>query len=356
MASDIRQRTEDESYFQARMFGVVKVAIIATRPNGTIVYWNPFAEELYGWQVQEVIGRNIIELMVPKENVQSAKDIIASVRAGKSWTGEFTLGRRDGTHLTVYATDSPFFDETGNLIGIVSVSHDLTALAKARPELEWQVQKRIAELQAANENLRELSSRLIQSRDEERRLFVIAVNSYSNAGSCVRRQSSQRHRGLRTDMATNRAFIGAALLVGVIVISSCGCGVPKRPVAPSQVNVSFYGAPQLMPILGTPVSYIANATQEVIHDGNLFYVRSRVPATETEDVYYHDFWFSSANVEGPWQAVSTVPEEVAQVECTELGPYNPLRTNQLCAIAFPHPEFHADDPDRDFACKLPPCP
>jgi PAS domain S-box-containing protein len=130
MASDIRQRTEDESYFQARMFGVVKVAIIATRPNGTIVYWNPFAEELYGWQVQEVIGRNIIELMVPKENVQSAKDIIAPVRAGKSWTGEFTLGRRDGTHLTVYATDSPLFDETGNLIGIVSVSHDLTALAR----------------------------------------------------------------------------------------------------------------------------------------------------------------------------------------------------------------------------------
>ena len=157
-------------------------------------------------------------------------------------------------------------------------------------------------------------------------------------------------------MATNRAFIGDAMLVGVIVISSCGCGVPKRPVALSQVNVSFYGAPQLMPILGSPVSYVVNATQELIHDGNLFYVRIRVPASETEDVYYHDFWFSSANVDGPWQAVSTVPEEVAQVECTELGPYNPLRTNQLCAIAFPHPEFHVDDPDRDFACKLLPCP
>ena len=170
------------------------------------------------------------------------------------------------------------------------------------------------------------------------KLFVIAVNSRSNAGSCVRRRSSQRHRGLRTDMAINRAFIGDALLVGVIVISSCGCGVPKRPVALSQVNVSFYGAPQLMPILGSPVAYVANATQEVIHDGNLFYVRIRVPASETEDVYYHAFWFSSANVDGPWQAVSTVPEEVAQVECTELGPYNPLRTNQLCAIAFPHPE------------------
>jgi len=145
-------------------------------------------------------------------------------------------------------------------------------------------------------------------------------------------------------MATSRAFAGAALLAGVIVISSYGCEAPKRPVAPSQVNVSFYGAPQLMPILGSPVSYVANATEELIHDGNLFYVRIRIPASATEDVYYHDFWFSSANVDGPWQAVPTVPDEVAQVECTQLGPYNPLRTYQLCAVPFPHPEFHLDEP------------
>jgi len=157
-------------------------------------------------------------------------------------------------------------------------------------------------------------------------------------------------------MATNRAFIGTALLVGVIVISICGCGSLKRPVALSQVTVSFYGAPQLMPILGSPVSYVANATQEIIQEGSLFYVRIRVPASATEDVDYHDFWFSSANVDGPRQAITTVPGEVAQVECTELDPYNPLRTNQLCAIAFPHTEFHVGYPDIEFACKLPPCP
>jgi PAS domain S-box-containing protein len=169
MATDIFHVTEEPTHFQARMFGVVKVAIIATRPNGQIVYWNPFAEELYGWQVQDVMGRNIIEIMVPKKNAQSAADIIALLRAGNSWTGEFTLKRRDGAHLTVHVTDSPIFDETGNLIGIVGVSHDLTALAKMRVELERQVQNRTAELKAANQNLRQLSARLIKSRDEEDR-------------------------------------------------------------------------------------------------------------------------------------------------------------------------------------------
>lgn len=163
------QRIEDQTYFQEKIFSVVKVAIIATRPNGQIVCWNPFAEELYGWQVQEVIGRNIVELMVPKEKVQSASDIISSVRAGEAWTGEFTVKRRDGIHLTVAVADSPIFDETGHLIGIVGVSHDLSALAKARLELEREAHERTAQLNTANENLRQLSASLIRSRDEERR-------------------------------------------------------------------------------------------------------------------------------------------------------------------------------------------
>jgi PAS domain S-box-containing protein len=166
------QGLEDQADFLTRMFGVVKVAIIATLPNGRIVYWNRFAEELYGWEAQEVVGRYIVEIMVPKENVQSATNIVASVRTGETWTGEFTLRRRDGTHLTVVAADSPIFDEAGQLIGIVGVSQDVTALVRKRLELEEQVRERTAELRAANKALRHLSVRLMQSQDEERRHFA----------------------------------------------------------------------------------------------------------------------------------------------------------------------------------------
>ena len=170
----------------------------------------------------------------------------------------------------------------------------------------------------------------------------MAVTFYSRTLSValIPVQSDLRNRHLsnrRIGMASNQKFIGTAQLIAFVAILSFGCGAPRRPVAPSQVNASFYGAPQLMPILGTPVTYVANATREIIRDGNLFYLRIWVPASETEDVYYHDFWFSSANVDGPWQAVPAVPEEVAQVECTELGPYNPIITYQLCTVPFPYP-------------------
>ncbi|HWO30124.1 MAG TPA: PAS domain-containing protein, partial [Candidatus Acidoferrum sp.] len=33
----------------------IKAAIIATDLSGLVTYWNPFAEELYGWSSEEVL-------------------------------------------------------------------------------------------------------------------------------------------------------------------------------------------------------------------------------------------------------------------------------------------------------------
>ena len=102
----------------------MEVAVIVTRLDGEIIYWNRFAEELYGWP-EEVIGRNIV------------------VTGGKSWTGEFKVKRKDGAIFTVLVTDSTIFEETGAPIGIVGVSHNLTAHQQTplSPRLSLQVHK-----------------------------------------------------------------------------------------------------------------------------------------------------------------------------------------------------------------------
>ncbi len=171
---------ENQIHFQARILTSLKVPIIATRPDGRIVYWNPFAEELYGWRAEEVIGRNILDIAVPMDKQQSAADIMASLHAGKSWEGEFTVRHRDGTHFTTSVTGSPIFDETGLMIGIVGVSHDLTAPARPRLELERLVQERTGELKAANKNLHQLSASLIRSQDEVR--WRVARELHESAG------------------------------------------------------------------------------------------------------------------------------------------------------------------------------
>ena len=56
---------EDNLRLQAALLQAVKIAVVATCPDGEILYWNPFAEQLYGWTADEVLGRNIVDMMVP---------------------------------------------------------------------------------------------------------------------------------------------------------------------------------------------------------------------------------------------------------------------------------------------------
>ena len=170
------ERREDPIRLHANLLKAIPAALIATDVAGQIIYWNRFAEKLYGWSDSEVLGHSILEITVPPVTKKEAEEIMSLLRSGLSWTGEFKVKRRDGTSFTAMVTDSPVLDENGVMIGIIGVSLDLSAreraeeaYRKANQELELRVERRTQELNAANENLRELSGRLLQLQDEERR-------------------------------------------------------------------------------------------------------------------------------------------------------------------------------------------
>jgi hypothetical protein len=55
---------------QANLLASVEQAVIATDLSGTIVYWHSYAERMYGWSAEEVLGRNIIDI-TPTESSQA---------------------------------------------------------------------------------------------------------------------------------------------------------------------------------------------------------------------------------------------------------------------------------------------
>jgi PAS domain S-box-containing protein len=122
-----RKIAADESIrFQARLLDAVEQSVIATNPDGIVIYWNQFAQKLYGWTAQEAIGRQIMELTMPEIMSKQALEIMSQLRQGKSWFGEFNVQRRDGTTFPAQIINSPIHDSEGNLIGIVGVSIDIT--------------------------------------------------------------------------------------------------------------------------------------------------------------------------------------------------------------------------------------
>ncbi|MDQ1924320.1 EAL domain-containing protein [Massilia pseudoviolaceinigra] len=126
---------ERQIQFQASLLASVEQAVIATDVGGTILYWNPFAEKLYGWSAAEALGRNIIELVPADNSTERAAQIMARLQAGCSWSGEFLVRHRNGTTFPMHVTDSPIRDEQGRLVGVIGISTDISEWKKTERAL-----------------------------------------------------------------------------------------------------------------------------------------------------------------------------------------------------------------------------
>ncbi len=129
-----RKRSEEEIRFRARLLNTVEQAVIATNLEGTVIYWNAFAEQLYGWPAVEAIGANIFDLTVPNVSKDMAEQIFSQMKIGGRWSGEFLVQRRDGIVFPALVTDSPILNDKNELIGIVGVSSDITERKLAEEE------------------------------------------------------------------------------------------------------------------------------------------------------------------------------------------------------------------------------
>src|SRR6478609_593406 len=72
------------------------LAVIATTTDGTVIYWSQAATALYQWSVREALGRNVLTLTPSMQSKREAEEVMAMLRAGKTWHGKIVLRRRDG--------------------------------------------------------------------------------------------------------------------------------------------------------------------------------------------------------------------------------------------------------------------
>ncbi|XP_009791601.1 uncharacterized protein LOC107831007 [Nicotiana tabacum] len=93
--------------------------------NGHIIYWNRTAEKLYGYSAAEALGQDLIELLTDAQDHNIANNIVYRVLRGESWTGQFPVKNKRGDRFVVVATDTPFYDDDGTLLGVICVSSDM---------------------------------------------------------------------------------------------------------------------------------------------------------------------------------------------------------------------------------------
>jgi diguanylate cyclase (GGDEF)-like protein/PAS domain S-box-containing protein len=127
---------EEELHFQAMLLEAVGQSVVATDLEGKVLYWNRAAQEIYGWSSEEALGRSLRDLTVCEESLEKVEEVRSVLRAGRAWSGETLLRRKDGSHVPVLGTASPLFDDRGSLVGMIGVSTDISERKTLEAELE----------------------------------------------------------------------------------------------------------------------------------------------------------------------------------------------------------------------------
>src|SRR5437660_5035786 len=74
-------------------------ALIVITEDGTIVSWNDGATSLYGYEPQEVVGKSILETIVPYDPSEAKRNWAATAAQGATATFESLRRRKDGLSL-----------------------------------------------------------------------------------------------------------------------------------------------------------------------------------------------------------------------------------------------------------------
>ena len=137
-----RRKDENRILLQARMLDAVGDAVIAADTDNKIIFWNEAATRTYGWEPQDVIGHKAIEVVVPELSKKDARKISAQLNRGEIWSGEYIVRHRDSHEFPVHVTDAPLFDDDGNLLAIISASHDISEQIQKEEELGAAIQEK----------------------------------------------------------------------------------------------------------------------------------------------------------------------------------------------------------------------
>lgn len=133
---------------QTRLIAIIESsndAIIGKTLDGKVTSWNRAAEKIYGYLAEEILGK-VISCVVPNDRQNELPEVFQEIRKGKTIEHfESVRRRKDGQEIYVSLTISPIKDAEGKIIGISTISRDITKRKLAEMERD----KLIGELEEA---------------------------------------------------------------------------------------------------------------------------------------------------------------------------------------------------------------
>ncbi|CAK9138886.1 unnamed protein product [Ilex paraguariensis] len=211
--------------------------------TGQIIYWNRTAEHLYGYSAAEALEQDAIELLTDAQHFAMANNIVHRVTMGESWTGQFPIKNKRGDRFLVVATNTPFYDDDGTLVGIICVSGDSQPFREMKSILSG---TNHLEADSSFSRTRSIASSKLRL-DPQQPLQVAIASKITNLASKVSNkvkakmrttENSMDHEGGCVDShLSDHGLSDAALSDHREDAASSGASTPRGDISPSPFGV-----------------------------------------------------------------------------------------------------------------------
>jgi PAS domain S-box-containing protein len=128
-------RAARQAEARARLLDLTHDAVVAFDLDRRIKYWNRGAETLYGWTAAEALGRIGPDLLQAKVPGPSDEVIASALAQTGVWQGEAIHATREGRHVVVDGRIVLERDESGEPVGVLATTNDVTDRREAEEKL-----------------------------------------------------------------------------------------------------------------------------------------------------------------------------------------------------------------------------
>jgi two-component system NtrC family sensor kinase len=138
MNTDITQQklAEEQLRLLSSVTQQVSDSTIITDPDFNITYMNQAAQDLFGYNIDEVRGKNLgifNTTLLTDDTKQSIRQMLS---AGKVYSATAPKQRKDGTTIICDCRLSPLYDEKGQICSYIDVQRDVTRQKEVEAKLQ----------------------------------------------------------------------------------------------------------------------------------------------------------------------------------------------------------------------------
>ncbi len=133
---------KQEKEFAESMFNTAPVIMLVLDTNAHIVNFNPCMEEISGYQVEEVKGKDWFDTFLPKQDHAQVRKLFEQSINNVHTKGNINpIITKDGHEILVEWYSKTLKDKNGQIIGLIAIGQDITERKKAEQERQLAEEK-----------------------------------------------------------------------------------------------------------------------------------------------------------------------------------------------------------------------